>query len=267
MRVAALQLNSTPDPGPNLARARELIVAAAARGAKLAALPEHFSCYGSEEAVAGAAQPLDGPLVTEFRQLAARLGIFLLLGSFPELGAPGAPPYNTSLLLGRGGEILGHYRKVHLFDVALPGLPPYRESDHTRPGREVVTARLSGTPARAGLAICYDLRVPELFRALVAAGANLLLLPAAFTGTTGPDHWEVLLRARAIENFSYVVAPAQWGRHAPGRRSHGRSLILDPWGLVLAQAPDGEGLILADLDFDRLARLRREMPCLEHRRL
>lgn len=264
MWVAALQLNSTPDMAGNLTRARVLIAQAAARGAELVALPEHFACYGPEEAVAAAAQSVDGPLVTEFRELAAQLGIFLLLGSFPELSDE-APPYNASLLLGRQGEILAHYRKLHLFDVALPGAPPYRESQHTRPGTAVVTAPLPGTPFTAGLAICYDLRFPELFRALVDRGATLVLLPAAFTRTTGPDHWEVLLRARAIENQVYVVAPAQYGQHAPGRRSYGRSLIVDPWGLVLAQAPDGEGLILADLDWARLTRLRREMPCLEHR--
>ena len=130
-----------------------------------------------------------------------------------------------------------------------------------------MTAPLPGTPFTAGLAICYDLRFPELFRAQVAQGANLLLVPAAFTKVTGPDHWEVLLRARAIENFSYVLAPGQYGQHSPGRGSYGRSLIIDPWGLILAQAPDREGLILAYLDFAHLERLRREMPCLEHRRL
>jgi predicted amidohydrolase len=267
MWVAAVQLNSTPDPERNLARARALIGEAAGRGAQLVALPEHFAAYGSEEAVAALAQPLHGPLVTEFRELARKLGVFLLLGSFPELDAPGERPHNASLLLGTGGEILAHYRKIHLFDVELPGAPPYRESDFTRPGAAVVTAPLPGTPFTAGLAICYDLRFPELFRALSTQGANLLLVPGAFTLTTGRDHWEVLLRARAIENLSYVIAPAQYGQHAPGRRAYGRSLAVDPWGLILAQAPDGEGVIYARLDYERLVRLRRELPCLEHRRL
>jgi len=195
------------------------------------------------------------------------LGIFLLLGSFPERADSGTKPYNASLLLGRDGEILAHYRKLHLFDVALPGKPPYRESQQVAPGADIVTAPLPGTPFIAGLAICYDLRFPELFRAQTGRGANLLLLPAAFTSTTGRDHWEVLLRARAIENLAYVVAPAQWGEHAPGRRSYGRSLIVDPWGLILAQAPDGEGMITARLDFARLERLRQELPALRHRRL
>jgi deaminated glutathione amidase len=267
MWVAAIQLNSTPDLEDNLARARGLITEAARRGAQLVALPEHFACYGPEEVVAAAAQPLDGPLVTEFRELARKLKIFLLLGSFPEEARPGKRPYNTSVLIGPQGEILACYRKMHLFDVDLAGAPPHRESDFTQPGKEVVTAALPGTPFVAGLAVCYDLRFPELFRALVSRGANLIFLPAAFTLRTGRDHWEPLLRARAIENLSYVIAPAQWGQCSPERRTYGRSLIIDPWGLVLAQAPDGEGVIYARLDFERLERLRRELPCLEHRRL
>ena len=265
MRVAAVQLNSTPDREANLARARDLVASAARREAQLVALPEHFACYGPEEVVAAAAQPLDGSLVTEFRELAQKLGINLLLGSFPEQDGAGERPFNTSLLIGPQGQILARYRKMHLFDVALPGAPAHRESGFTQPGTEVVTAPLPGTPFVAGLAVCYDLRFPELFRAQVSRGANLIFLPAAFTYTTGRDHWEVLLKARAIENLSYVVAPAQWGQHAPGRRSYGRSLIIDPWGLVLAQAPDGDGVIYARLDFERLYRLRRELPCLEHR--
>ncbi len=265
MWVAAFQLNSTPDIEANLARVRGLIVEAARREARLVALPEHFAGYGPEAAVAAAAQPLDGPLVTEFRELAGKLGIFLLLGSFPEQAGPGERPYNTSVLIGPQGQVLARYRKLHLFDVELPGAPAYRESDCTQPGREVVTAALPGTPWVAGLSVCYDLRFPELFRAQVSRGANLIFLPAAFTVNTGRDHWEALLKARAIENLSYVVAPAQFGQHAPGRRTYGRSMIIDPWGLTLAQAPDGVGVIYARLDFERLARLRRELPCLEHR--
>ena len=267
MQVAAVQLNSTPDREANLARARAWIIEAARREARLVALPEHFAGYGPEVVVAAAAQPLDGPLVTEFRELARKLEITLLLGSFPEQAAPGERPYNTSVLIGPQGQILARYRKMHLFDVELSGAAPHRESACTQPGREVVTAALPGTPFIAGLAVCYDLRFPELFRAQAGRGVNLICLPAAFTFNTGRDHWEVLLRARAIENLSYVVAPAQFGQHAPGRRTYGRSLIIDPWGLTLAQAPDGEGLIMARLDYERLQRLRRELPCLRHRRL
>jgi predicted amidohydrolase len=267
MWIAAVQLNATADMEANLGRVQPLVEEAASRGAQLVALPEHFACYGSAADTAAAAQPMDGPLVARFRELAGKLGIFILLGSFPERVPGKARPYNTSVLLGPRGQILARYRKLHLFDVELSGNPPHRESEWTQPGEEVVTAPLPGTPFTAGLAICYDLRFPELFRAQVKAGANLILLPAAFTAATGRDHWEVLLRARAIENLAYVVAPAQYGQHAPGRRSYGRSLIIDPWGLVLAQAPDGEGVILARLDYERLQRVRQELPCLRHRRL
>ncbi len=267
MWIAAIQLNSTPDMEANLSRARALIAEAAGREAQLVALPEHFVCYGPEDVVAAAAQPLDGPLVTEFRELARQLGIFLLLGSLPEQAGPGERPFNTSVLLGPEGRILATYRKMHLFELNLPDAPAHRESSHTQPGSEVVTVALPGTQLVAGLAVCYDLRFPELFRAQVSRGANLLLVPAAFTLTTGRDHWEVLLRARAIENLAYVVAPAQWGEHAKGRRSYGRAMIIDPWGQILAQAPDGEGVIYARLDHERLKKLRRELPCLHHRRL
>jgi len=265
MQVAAVQLNSTEDLPGNLSRARSLIEEAAGRGASLVALPEHFAYLGPEVPHPPSAQPLDGPLVTEFKELARRLKIFLLLGTFPEITAPGQLPHNTSLLLDPAGQILARYRKMHLFDVNLPGGPAYQESRVVRPGAEVVVAALPGTPFTAGLAICYDLRFPELFRALAAQGADLLCMPAAFTLATGRDHWEVLLRARAIENLAYVVAPAQWGVTAPGRHTFGRSLIIDPWGTILAQAPDGEGVIYAHLDHDRLSRLRRELPCLNHR--
>ncbi|MBI4642654.1 MAG: carbon-nitrogen hydrolase family protein [Deltaproteobacteria bacterium] len=267
MWVAAIQLNSTPDMEGNLTRARALIEEAASRGAQLIALPEHFAYLGPEDKKPPSAQALDGPLLSEFRELARKLGVFLLLGSFPELTAAGARPFNTSVLLGPQGDILASYRKMHLFDVDLAKGPRYRESQFIQAGEELAVAPLPGAPFTAGLAICYDLRFPELFRALTAQGADLLLLPAAFTLATGRDHWEVLVRARAIENLAYVIAPAQWGQHSPGRRSYGRSLIIDPWGLILAQAPDGEGIIYARLDHDRLNRLRRELPCLHHRRL
>ena len=267
MWVAAIQLHSTPDLDHNLARARALIQEAAGRGAQLIALPEHFAYLGPEDKNPPSAQPLDGPLVRGFGELARKLEVFLLLGSFPELAPGEAKPYNTSVLLGPQGDILATYRKMHLFDVDLANGPSYQESRVVQAGAALAVARLPGTPFTAGLSICYDLRFPELFRALSAQGADLLLLPAAFTLTTGRDHWEVLVRARAIENQAYVIAPAQWGQHSPGRRSYGRALIVDPWGLILAQAPDGEGLIYAHLDHDRVTKLRRELPCLHHRRL
>jgi deaminated glutathione amidase len=267
MLVAAVQLNSTPDLARNLARGRELVIQARELGAELVALPEHFAYLGPEDDNPPSAQPREGPLVREFGALAGELGMYLLLGSFPEITEAGSPFHNTSVLIGKDGGILAAYRKIHLFDVDLAGGPTYQESRCICPGADVVATSLPGTPFTAGLAICYDLRFPELFRALSAQGADLIFLPAAFALATGRDHWEVLVRARAIENQAYIIAPAQWGEHSPGRRSYGRSLIVDPWGTILAQAPDTEGVILAELDHSRLLRLRREMPCLEHRRL
>ncbi len=267
MWVAAIQLNSTADFDRNVARAKDLIQEAAHHGASLVALPEHFAYMGPEEKSPPSAQPLDGPLVQEFRALARNLGIILLLGSFPEAAVPERPYYNTSVLIGIGGQILARYRKMHLFDVEIAGGPTFCESRHVQAGSEVTAASLAPTPFIAGLSICYDLRFPELYRALADRSANLLFIPAAFTLATGRDHWEVLIRARAIENQAYVVAPAQWGEHSKGRKSYGRALIVDPWGTVLAQAPDQEGIIYAELDHDRLTRLRQEMPVLRHRRL
>jgi deaminated glutathione amidase len=267
MWVAAVQLKATPDQEANLARAEALIEEAASQGAQLVALPEHCACYGRVADTTAAAQPLDGPLVSRFKKLAARLRIFLLPGSFLERTPGKARPNNTSVLIDPRGQIIACYRKVHLYDVEVPGGPVYRESEWTQPGEEVVTAALPGQPFTAGLALCYDLRFPELFRQQVDQGANLILLPSAFMAATGRDHWEVLLRARAIENLAYVVAPNQYGEHAPGLRSYGRSLIVDPWGTILAQAPDGEGVICARLDYERLQHLRRSLPVLSHRRL
>ena len=198
MWVAAIQLNSTPDMEHNLTRARALIEEAASRSARLVALPEHFAYLGPEDQKPPSAQPLDGPLVSNFRELARKLRIFLLLGSFPEITAGSPRPFNTSVLLSPQGDILAAYRKMHLFDVDLAKGPTYKESRVIQAGEELVATPLPGTPFTAGLAICYDLRFPELFRALTARGADLLLLPAAFTLTTGRDHWEVLVRARAI---------------------------------------------------------------------
>ncbi|MBW1917835.1 MAG: carbon-nitrogen hydrolase family protein [Deltaproteobacteria bacterium] len=268
MWVALVQMHSTTDIEHNRLRARQLIQEAARRGARLVALPEHFAYLGPrEEENLPTAQPLDGPLVQEFRQLAAELGIYLLLGTFPEIAAPGPKPYNTSVLLGPQGNLLAYYRKIHLFDITLPGRTTYQESRYVQSGQKVVTASLSEEAFTIGLAICYDLRFPELFRFLVDQGAEVIILPAAFTLHTGKDHWEVLLRARAIENQVYILAPAQFGQHGPQRESYGRSMVVDPWGLMLAQAPDGEGVIYAWLERERLQRVRAHLPSLQHRRL
>jgi predicted amidohydrolase len=197
--------------------------------------------------------------------LARRLRITLLLGSLPEHVPGDTRVRNTSVLIGPDGQTLARYRKIHLFDIDLPGMEHLKESKAVAPGDEIVVADTPLGPV--GLTICYDMRFPELYRELVRRGARVLCVPSAFTERTGKAHWEVLLRARAIENLAYVLAPAQVGHHGGGRASHGQALIADPWGAVVAQVPDGEGVALAELDFARLARLRRELPALSHVRL
>ncbi len=267
MRVALVQMTSTDDVSANLAAARDLVEEAAARGASLVALPENFAFLRREGAPIACAQDLEGEIVGSLRALARRLRVRLLGGTFPELVPQDTRVHNTSVLISPEGEIEAVYRKLHLFDVdlAASGGGVYRESAFVAPGREVVVAR---TPdAVIGLSVCYDLRFPELYRALSARGAQILAVPSAFTRETGKDHWEVLLRARAIENQAFVLAPAQCGRHSESRSSHGRSLIVDPWGLVLAQGGDQPCVVLADCDLGELARIRASLPALEHRRL
>jgi predicted amidohydrolase len=268
--VAATQMTSTADVERNLAIAESLVGDAASRGASLAALPENFAFLRSEGEPVPDAQALDGPWVTRMAVAARRHGIAVLLGSIPERIEGDPRVHNTSLLLGADGEPIAIYRKIHLFDIDLPGLAHLKESRAVRPGETLVAADLplaGGGSARLGLTICYDLRFPELYRALVKAGARILCVPSAFTERTGKDHWEVLLRARAIENLAYVVAPAQVGLHGKGRSSHGHAMIVDPWGAVIAQVADGQGLAVAELDIDRQDRLRRELPALDHVRL
>jgi len=267
VRVALVQTTSTEDVPANLAAASRLVEEAAERGASLVALPENFAFLRREGGPIDCAQGLDGEIVGCLRELARRLRVRILGGTFPEAGASAARVYNTSVLISPAGEIEAVYRKIHLFDVdlAASGGGVYRESAFVAPGQEVVVAQ---TPdAVIGLSVCYDLRFPELYRALAARGAQILTVPSAFTRETGKDHWEVLLRARAIENQAFVLAPAQCGRHSETRASHGRSLIVDPWGLVLAQGGDRPGLVLADCDLGELARIRASLPALEHRRL
>ena len=267
MRVALVQTTSTDDVAANLVAASRLVEEAAGRGASLVALPENFAFLRREGGPIPCAQGLDGEIVGALRALARRLHVRILGGSFPEAGASEARVFNTSVLISPAGEIEAVYRKIHLFDVdlAASGGGVYRESAVVAPGREVVVAQ---TPdAVIGMSICYDLRFPELYRALAARGAQILAVPSAFTRETGKDHWEVLLRARAIENQAFVIAPAQCGRHSETRASHGRSLIVDPWGLVLAQGGDQPCVVLADCDLGELARIRASLPSLEHRRL
>ena len=263
LRVAAIQMSSTPDKEGNKETAEALIREAVSAGADLVALPELWSCHGLDEAYRENAEPVPGPTTDFLGELARELGIYLLGGSILE-GDPGAQRLsNTSTFFDPSGEMTAVYRKIHLFDVKVSDRE-YLESANIAPGSEIVTAKAGA--ATLGLSVCYDVRFPELYRLLALRGAEILAVPAAFTLQTGKDHWELLLRARAVENQAFVVAPAQWGQKADGRWTYGRSMIVDPWGTVLATCPDRDGHALATLDLDYLDRFRAEFPALTNRR-
>lgn len=271
--AACVQLRNTDDVARNLDTAERLIRRAAERGAALVATPENSDFLGPQFHKVDRAEPLDGPIATRFAGLAAELGIHLVVGGLAERrllddgGVDRQRCHNTSILFGPKGDRLAVYRKIHLFDVDIPGSVTLQESAAIAPGSEVVVAE---TPlGRIGLSICYDLRFPELYRALVDRGAEIILVPSAFTATTGKDHWHPLLRARAIETQTWVLAPAQWGTHdeAGKRQSYGHSLIIDPWGIVVADGGHGEGLCFAEIDLERVAAVRRSIPVCGHRRL
>jgi deaminated glutathione amidase len=264
MRAAAVQLSSTPDRDRNLEAADRLTRAAAAEGAELVVLPEKWPVLGTPEQTAAGAEPLDGAALSWARAAARELGIDLVAGSIAERVEGAERGANTSVHIGPDGEDRALYRKIHMFDVEVGGRT-YRESEHEAPGDEIVASELANGEG-LGLTICYDLRFPELFRILAVRGATVIAVPAAFTETTTRDHWEVLLRARAIEDQCFVVAANQVGEPASGMRTGGRSMIVNPWGLVLSQAPDFETFILADLDFDRLRGIRTKLPSLANRR-
>lgn len=262
--VAMVQLNSRDDVAANLDAALAGIDEAAAGGARLVVLPEVWTYLGPDAGQDAAAEPVPGPLTDRLGAKARQHGIYLHAGSILERVEGEPRLFNTSVVFDPAGDLIATYRKIHLFDVDLDGDTSYRESDSIAPGDEIVTFDLDGTTV--GLAICYDLRFPELFRILALQGAEMILLPAAFTMTTGKDHWETLIRARAIENGVYMVAVGQVGEHPPGRWCYGRSLIADPWGLVIAQAPDRVGVTLAEVDLGEVARVRRQVPSLANRR-
>ncbi|WP_394820538.1 carbon-nitrogen hydrolase family protein [Pendulispora albinea] len=270
--AAVVQLSSQADVPSNLERAEKLIEGAVAAGAKLVALPENFAHMGDQEQKRAIAEPVEeggkpgaGPIVRFVRDTAKRFGIHLVAGGFPEKSPDPKRPYNTSLLAGPDGAIVAAYRKIHLFDVSLPDGTSLYESAATLPGDERVTASIGSTVL--GMTICYDVRFPELYRTLVRRGARIITVPAAFTVPTGKDHWHVLLRARAIEDQVFVLAPAQTGKHPQGRQTYGKSLIVDPWGDVLAQAGEGEGFAVARLDLAYQDKVRSALPSLEHVRL
>jgi predicted amidohydrolase len=262
LRAAAVQFESTLDKDENLARAKRLVTKAANRGAELVVLPEKWNGFGDSTVLQGLAEPLStGPSVAAMAAWAAQLEIVLVGGSITERREDGAL-CNTCLVFDRDGRRLAEYRKLHMFDVDI-GSTSYRESDAEEAGTDIVSCDLLGW--RTGLSICYDLRFPEQFRAQVIDGAHLLVVPAAFTLATGRDHWELLLRARAVENQCFVIGANQRG--APnGRPLFGRSMIVDPWGIVLAQAPDTDCVIVTDLDAERQRAVRESLPALTHRR-
>jgi predicted amidohydrolase len=271
LRVACVQLNTRADVAANVRAAEALVEEAAAAGARLVALPETWAYKGRREGILASAESLDGPSNAALARLAARLGIFVLAGSIYEPSPEPRRVYNASALFGPDGELLAAYRKIHLFDLTAD-TTVYRESGYVRPGAELVTVEVdagsaeSEAPVTLGLTICYDLRFPELYRSLALRGAQVLCVPSAFTAYTGAAHWEVLLRARAVENGCFVIAPGQAGEHLPGRGCYGHSMIVDPWGTVLAEVQDGVGLCIADLDLARVAEVRAQIPSLQNRR-
>ena len=263
MRAAAVQLNSTADKQRNLATADRLTRTAAADGAELIVLPEKFNVLGAERDLLEGAEPLDGPTIGWARDAARELGVDLVAGSIAERREGHEKLANTSVHVGPDGEVRAVYRKIHMFDVVVGGIE-YRESSTEDPGDEIVVSETAaGVPL--GLTVCYDLRFPELYRILAVRGAQVIALPAAFTKVTGRAHWEVLVRARAIENQAFVVAADQFGPHGDGKKSFGGSMIVDPWGEVLARAPDEECFVAADLDLARQEQVRSELPSLANR--
>ncbi len=267
LRVACVQMNTRDDVAANRAVAVELVEEAVARGAVFVALPETWAFKGRGAGIVASAEPIDGPSNAMLAALARRHGVWVLAGSHYEPGRRPGRVYNTSVLFGPDGVPRAAYRKIHLFDVTA-GDMVYRESDEVDAGDEVVTASLTvdGLTLTLGLSICYDLRFPELYRALALRGAQVLCVPAAFTAPTGAAHWEVLVRARAIENGCFVIAPAQTGEHLPGRACWGHSMVVDPWGEVLAALEDEVGVCVADLDLSRVDEARGRIPTLMHRR-
>jgi predicted amidohydrolase len=269
--AAVVQLSSQDDVAANLSRVARWVGEAASAGAGLVALPENFALMGSEDQKRAAAEDLrtgaPGPILSALSAMARERGVYLVAGGTPEKSGDPLHPYNTSVLLGPTGEVVSTYRKIHLYDVDLPDGTKLEESRATMAGSRELGPLATVGPALLGMTICYDLRFPELYRGLTRLGARVVTVPAAFTLATGKDHWHVLLRARAIEDQLFILAPAQTGKHPRGRPTYGKSLIVDPWGDVLAQCAEGEGFALARLDFEAQDRVRAALPCLAHRRL
>ena len=264
LKAAVIQLNSGSDKAKNLENASRLITKAAYRGAQLVALPELFNWRGSKQEVKLNSESIPGPTLKRMAELASSLKLFLLCGSIIETNARSSKPYNTSFLLDPHGKCIASYRKLHLFKAQLKGGGNIDEHQSYSTGGEVKTFTTS--VGKVGLTICYDLRFPELYRALAHDGAVVIFVPSAFTFETGKAHWEILLRARAIENQVYLIAPNQYGTDPLGNHAYGHSMIVDPWGTIIAQGSEGEGIIYGELDLEYLHRVREQLPSLKHLR-
>lgn len=262
--AAAIQMTSLPDLEKNLVQAEELIELAVRQGAELVTLPENFSFLGEEAKKIAQAAAIAQESEKFLKTMAQRFQVTIMGGGFP-VPVDTDKVYNTALLISSGGQELARYQKVHLFDVNLPDSNTYRESSTVMAGTQLPQVYSSKELGNLGLSICYDIRFPELYRHLAYKGADILFVPAAFTAYTGKDHWQVLLQARAIENTCYVIAPAQTGRHYALRQSHGHAMIIDPWGVPVADAGEQPGVAIAEINPVRLEQVRRQMPSLQHR--
>lgn len=262
--AAAIQMTSLPDLEKNLVKAEEFIELAVRQGAELVGLPENFSFLGTEENKLTQAEAIAHKSEKFLKTMAQRFQITILGGGFP-VPVDSNKVYNTALLVGPSGNELARYQKVHLFDVNVPDGNTYQESSTVKPGTQLPPIYSSDQLGAVGLSVCYDIRFPELYRHLAYKGADIFFVPAAFTAYTGKDHWQILIQARAIENTCYVIAPAQTGRHYAMRQTHGHAMIVDPWGVILADAGDTPGVAIAEINPARLQQVRRQMPCLQHR--
>ncbi|NBC03744.1 MAG: carbon-nitrogen hydrolase family protein [Bacteroidetes bacterium] len=264
MKISAIQLNSQPDLDQNLEITYNFVKKAAGKGADMVALPENFAFMGDEPKRLEQADEISRATEKALKEWAVEFEIYLLGGGYP-VPVENGKVSNCARLINPNGETIALYDKIHLFDVELSEKETYRESDMVKAGRDIVVAELFEFGMKAGLSICYDVRFPELYRELVKQGADILFVPAAFTRPTGKAHWKTLLRARAIENSAFVVAPAQTGKHGKKRETHGHALIIDPWGNILADAGEEPGMAMAELKLDDLKEVRRKLPSLEHR--